>query len=172
MDKELDSTLADALKASEEAVKELSSGTALNVIDLYFPYNNFFSKAAKCAMSVKVKKLRNTDKLSVTHTTALTCSVTYPTVGCVAVGEEAVWKAAKAVCKVVNELSRFGYVRGFIAPLTAVKLATEPHELEKWIVASFPMVSSEGQKLLEEDREFGELLCPEGGLPRACVVAD
>ncbi len=126
-----------------ELTKELKKGylwsnaqlPVTEIRDLYLAYNHLFSKAAKKAVPFEKA---NADK------------VAYLT--CVAVGEENVLKAAEEIVAAVNELAKHGHVTGFLNKLSAVKLSSEPHEEDKWVVLSFPSLTEKGYIYLKRTK--------------------
>ena len=103
--------------------------------DLYLAYNHLFSRAAKRAVPFEKDD---------------TAGVAYLT--CMAVGEENVIKAAEEVIAAVNGLAKHGYVTGFLQKLSSVKMHSEPHEEEKWVVLSFPSLTPDGHIFLKRTK--------------------
>lgn len=139
-------------KLAQEASSRLVQGAALNIIDLSLPYNHMFSPAAKRGMANKVKSLNPEREIKVITTlqNKVTDRVEY--LGALAMGEEKLVKAARIVADHINRYAALGYVTGCLSPLGAIRLATEPHELEKYAVFCFVSLSEAGTAMSEEER--------------------
>ena len=150
-------------KKQEETVIE---GPVLQTIDLSVAYSHMFSAAAKRGMATKVKEL--------IHKRDITMPITLQTIahdkveffGALAIGEEKIVKAGRLVAENINRYAAKGYVTGCLAPLAAIKLATEPHELPKYAVYCFVSLTQAGIEMAVDDK----FRTPEGGVSSVVVA--
>ncbi len=145
---DISSKLADLTKALEDSPKELVQGPALTSYDLTIPYSHMFSTAAKHALSRKVTELNPKRKTLL----APIEGEVYDKVeffSAIAVGPEKVVKAARIITDLINHYAAKGYVTGCLAPLSYIKLFSEPHELPKYAIFCFVAMSDQGCKALE-----------------------
>ena len=156
----LDEQLKELIKTLEET--KLTPGKALDTYDLSIPYSYMFTPAAKRGMATKVQSLLHKRKLQVISTldTEVVDKVHY--FSAVAMGEEKIVKAARIITDMINDLAAKGYVTGCLAPLSYIRLCTEPHQLEQYAVFCFVSLSEEGTKIVEQDRSG--YITKEGGI--------
>ncbi len=159
--------LAAALEAGKE--KNTPSKTAVNVIDLSLPYNHMFNPAAKRAMTNKVDGLIVKRKKTVIDNLKLDALDTVHFFAVIASSPEKLVKAARIITNDINYLSEKGYVTGCLLPLSCVKLATEPFQLEKYAVSCYVSLTEEGSKWLETQACGSHMKEPEK-LPTALTV--
>lgn len=140
-------SVQDTLKQVRDLQEELEKNpisNSLYVQDAYLALNHLFNQAAKRAYENQVKQLVNPRKLKVVRTTKLEVFDRVRFFGVVASGERKIFDAAREVANSINELANKGYITGALCRLSIMRLATEPHELDKFIIMSYPCLSPEG----------------------------
>jgi hypothetical protein len=162
--------LSSKLKGLIEELEKITpptGGPAIDVQDIYLPLNHLFSQATKRAFRNQVKTLKSYRKLAnpVTLNQVIQDEVRY--FGATALSERKIFDAAKAVVDYVNQLSSQGYVTGYLTKLSIIRLASEPHELEKYMVFCFPCLTPDGIKSVDINDHL--LSIKEGEIPRYLV---
>jgi hypothetical protein len=159
---EKDEKLQKAKEAREEAKTIVSS---LQTTDLYLAYNHLFSPATKLAYKNLVTNQVPQRKLSVLSTlkTAVFDRVLY--FGVIAVGEDKIFEASKRLASVINSLSKMDYVTGALCRMGMIKLATEPHELPRYAIFSFPSVTQESVRKIKDMEHVSPYIVTEGAVP-------
>lgn len=136
----------------EEALMDYKAKAALNIDKIYLPLNHIFNQASKRAFQTSVDKtmIERTKTVITDLVVEVLDEVRY--FGSTAVGECEIFDAAQKVASQVNEYADQGFVTGVLGcPLIMLKLATEPHELEKYAVLSYVALSPEGIKYLKDN---------------------
>lgn len=129
----------------------MQSNTALQVHDIYLPLNHLFTRAAKQALKNQVKDLNPKRRLNPPVDLTLEIEDTVRFFGSTTEGgERGIFDAAKKVANQINFYAERGLVTGALSKLLCIQLATQPHELDKYMVVSYVAFSPQGVKLLTE----------------------
>lgn len=137
----------------------IDSGTStIQTESIYLPLNHLFTASSKRAMrqefttgtSVRQRKLEVITSICGAY---VDDPVTF--FGCVAVGERKIFDAAKQVAWAVNECSKEGWVTGGMKDmkLSLIRLVSEPHELEKFVIISYVSMTFYGYTEMKK-RDF------------------
>lgn len=154
----------EVLKEAEELLKSApTQGSSLKVEDIYLPLNHLFDQAAKRAFENVVTQLTIQRESKVVSTTKIKVIDQVRYFGAQAVGERKIFDACQKVANIVNLYANKGYVTGVLVKLCLMQLATEPFQLERYIVFSYVSLSPEGLEYLKLNPTKVEF--PEGGLP-------
>lgn len=146
--------MSKILQEMNEAVENLSnelesnSKTTLKVTDLSLPYSHLFNVAASKALSVKIQTQTNQrrNKLGL-----LVCDeVEY--ISSIAIGKKNIIKAAGKVMDIVNRHALEGHITGSLMNLSLLELAIESYEMDRYAVMIFPLFTTEGSKLLWQEK--------------------
>jgi hypothetical protein len=155
------------LDQGEKLVKSLEkSGPAtLKVENIYLPLNHLFSAATKRAFENEVAQTTIERTLKVVSTTKTKVYDQVRFFGATAVGERKIFDAAQKIANQINALAEKGFITGVLtgSRLILYQLATEPHQLEQWIITSFVALSPEGLEYLRKNPT--KLQFPVGGVP-------
>lgn len=157
----------EAVKFDCSALKTKES-EALVVHDIYLPLNHLFNNAAKKAFSQKVTASPHVRKVKYSgnfvHENVID-PITY--FGSVAVGERNIFDAAKEVANSINACAKEGWITGSLTKLALIKLASEVHEVERYIVVSYVAMTQfgfENVEIRKMDTQFKL-----GGLPESRI---
>lgn len=157
------SRLSQAVKEVEKEVAEMTKGSPMQVENIYLPLNHLFNAAAKRAFKIEVKELNPVRQVTAVATTQFKVKDTVRYFGARAVGERKIFDAAQKVANKINELANHGFVSGVLTKLVAIKLATEPFQLEQYVVISYVAVTDAGLEWLRKNPT--ELEMQEGEIP-------
>lgn len=152
-----------SIHEAEELLKNAPASNALKVEDIYLPLNHLFNAAAKHAFEIQVNQtfVQREIKMVTTTQTKVIDEVRY--FGAVAVGERKIFDACQKVANAVNHYADRGFVTGVLCKLIMLQLATEPHQLKRWVVCSYVALSPEGIEYLKTNPTKVEFSV--GGLP-------
>lgn len=125
-----------------------TASASMGIENLYLPYNHLFSAASKRAFQNEVKQHIVERELKVITTTALKVIDEVRYFGARATGERKIFDAAQKVANTVNFYASKRFVTGALLKLALIQLATEPHELEEFVVVSYVALSPEGLEYL------------------------
>jgi len=169
-----DASFPDGLEQLKNALESgayketLVTPPVIQAEDAYLPLNHLFNAASKKAFKKEVKTL-----ISKRHSPIMPVEATDRVAffGCVAVGERNIFDAAKCVAYTVNGYASQGLVTGVLLKLSIIKLWSEEWELDKYVVVSYPCMTSEGYDLAKADgvRDANSCWCEEGGISKAIV---
>lgn len=152
------------LDEAEELLKRVpDEGSSLKVTDIYLPLNHLFDHAAKRAFETVVHQTSSQRELKVISTTRTKVIDQVKYFGATAVGERKIFDAAQKVANTVNFYANKGYVTGVLSKLIMYQLATEPFQLERWLLLSYVSLSPEGLEYLTNNPTKVEFSI--GGLP-------
>ena len=150
--------LEEAVESLNQALESYKYETdeVPRVVDIYLPLNHLFNQAAKKAFQFQVKgavnkrtiekhdggKVEVIDKVRYFMTEA--------------VGEREIFNSAQKIANEINSLALKGYVTGALLKLGMIKLSTEPHELERYMVVSYVSINKQGSLFLEKNPSLFE----------------
>lgn len=153
MSKKKDS-LSSSLKALTEALKvsnsELTEGPTLQTVDLTVPYSHMWTPAAKLGMANRITGLVNKRENKVVRTLETHTLDRVHFFNGIAVGEDKIVKAARAVTNDINWLAGQGYVTGCLTPLSYLQLSVEPFQLPEFAVFCYISLTPEGSECVQD----------------------
>lgn len=129
---------------SESISEQLSSkkpavSISSDQVDLSLAYNHMFSPAAKRGLARKVTILAPAGEK-------------FAYFAVLALGEEKIVKAAREIANAINSLAGKGCVTGCLSNLFVMPIANKPHELEKFVVCCFPVLTEEGYSEIQGEQ--------------------
>lgn len=153
----------DIIEEFEKETEKPTEGTALNIVDMSLAYNHMFSPAAKLGMSRKIKDLNPEREIDHGSTQKIRTRDKVEYFAALVSGEEKIVKAARRIAEYINKLASKGYITGCLAPISALNMLSQPHELQKYAVMCFVAVTEDGSKMIATDKPI--FLISEGDLP-------
>lgn len=161
-----------AIKAAEDLLKNVdyTNASKLKIEDIYLPLNHLFSVASKQAFKFEKDQLKSVRKVKVIYTTIDKVTDEVRFFGARVTGERNIFDAAKTVATTINELAKDGFITGVLkgCKLMLIELATEPHQLQEWIVVSYVSLSPQGIEALKT-RKYPTLVDGAGAMPEAHI---
>ena len=164
-DQNLKST-QQTIEDAEKLIKEINDNPIgiglMQVENIYLPFKSLFSKAAQKALSIKAMSTIHQRKIHYINSlkTIALDRVTFFGKKC---DEDSILPAVQKLAIEINELASKGFVTAALCPLIYLKLASEPHELSKYLVLSYIAISDEGREYLAKEKKFS--VFEEGALP-------
>lgn len=161
--------LEDARKAIADAQQFLEDfedpkvKSSIKVEDIYLPLNHLFSLATKQAFKFEKTQIKNVRKVKVIYTTVDKVTDEVRFFGSKVTGERNIFDAAKSVANTINDLSKDGFITGVLkgCRLMLIELATEPHQLQQWLVVSYVSLSPQGIEALKS-KKYPTLVAQDG----------
>lgn len=138
----------------EKLIKDLKDEpNKINVNDIYLPLNHLFNQAAKRAFERKVDNTVTEREVKMLTTTKAKEIDQVRFFGAKAVGERKIFDAAQKVANQINHYADKGLITGVMGncKLMMIQLATEPFQLEQWIVMSYVALSPYGIDYLKSN---------------------
>lgn len=147
----------------KEQLANAPVSNSIKAENIYLPLNHLFNAASKRAFENVVSSLARQRQVKVVSTTQLKVIDEVKFFGAQAVGERKIFDAAQKVANAVNHYSDRGFITGVLCKLIMIQLATEPHQLEKYVICSYVALSPEGLEYLKANPSKVEF--QEGTLP-------